>query len=65
LLTLGTALPAASVAADAERWLGKPVLSVNVVSYSHAIRKCGIDDRIFRHGRILEEFWHPTKFAMA
>ena len=56
LLTLGTALPAASVAAEAERWLGKPVLSVNVVSYWHAVRQCGIDDRIFGHGRILEEF---------
>ena len=33
LLTLGTALPAARVAAEAERWLGKPVLAVNVVSY--------------------------------
>src|ERR1700730_2913133 len=29
LLTLGTALPAVSVAAEAERWLGKPVLAVN------------------------------------
>ncbi len=31
LLTLGTALPAARVSAEAERWLGKPVLAVNVV----------------------------------
>jgi hypothetical protein len=30
LLMLGTALPAASVAVEAERWLGKPVLAVNV-----------------------------------
>jgi maleate isomerase len=56
LLTLGTALPAAAVAAEAERWLGKPVLAVNVVSYWHAIRQCGIDDRVASHGRILEEF---------
>jgi maleate isomerase len=56
LLTLGTALPAASVAAEAERWLGKPVLAVNVVSYWHAIRACGIADRVLGHGRILEEF---------
>ena len=56
LLTLGTALPAGEVAAEAERWLGKPVLAVNVVSYWHAIRQCGIDDRVFGHGRILEEF---------
>jgi maleate isomerase len=56
LLTLGTALPAASVAAEAERWLGKPVLAVNVVSYWHALRHCGIADRVLGHGRILEEF---------
>ena len=56
LLTLGTALPAARVSAEAERWLGKPVLAVNVVSYWHAIRQCGIEDRVLGHGRILEEF---------
>jgi maleate isomerase len=56
LLTLGTALPAAGVAAEAERALGKPVLAVNVVSFWHALRHCGIDDRILGQGRILEEF---------
>lgn len=56
LLALGTALPSAGVAAEAERWLGKPVLAVNVVSYWHAIRQCGVEDRIVGHGRILEEF---------
>jgi maleate isomerase len=56
LLALGTALPAAAVAAEAERWLGKPVLAVNVVSYWHAIRACGIDDRVYGCGRVLEEF---------
>jgi hypothetical protein len=56
LLTLGTALPAAGVAAEAERWLGKPVLAVNVVSYWHALRQCGIEDRVPGHGRVLEEF---------
>jgi maleate isomerase len=56
LLTLGTALPAGAVAAEAERWLGKPVLAVNVVSYWHAIRQCGIEDRVRGCGRLLEEF---------
>jgi maleate isomerase len=56
LLTLGTALPAASVSAEAERWLGKPVLAVNVVSFWHALRQCGIDDCVYGHGRVLEEF---------
>ncbi len=56
ILTLGTALPAAGVAAEAERWFGKPVLAVNVVSYWHAIRQCGVEDRVTGYGRILEEF---------
>jgi maleate isomerase len=56
LLALGTALPAARVAAEAERWLGLPVLAVNVVSFWYAIRHCGINDRVSGQGRILEEF---------
>jgi maleate isomerase len=56
LLTLGTALPAARPAAEAERWLDRPVLAVNVVSFWYAIRQCGINDRVSGHGRILEEF---------
>jgi maleate isomerase len=56
LLQLGTALPAVAVAAHAERWLGKPVLAVNAVTYWDALRRCGIDDRVFGFGRILEEF---------
>jgi maleate isomerase len=56
MVTVGTALPAASVAAEAERWLGKPVLAVNVVSFWHALRSCGVADRIYGHGQVLEEF---------
>jgi maleate isomerase len=55
ILTLGTALPAARVAAEAERRFGKPVLAVNVVSFWHAVRQCGIEDRVQGCGRILEE----------
>jgi maleate isomerase len=56
IVVVGTALPAASVAAEAERWLGKPVLAVNLVSFWHALRHCGIADRVYGHGRVLEEF---------
>jgi maleate isomerase len=56
LLIMGTALPAASVAAEAERELRKPILAVNVVSFWHAIRQCGIEDRASGYGRILEAF---------
>ena len=44
------------VAADAERWLEKPVLAMSVVTYWDALRRCGIDDRLYGCGRILEEF---------
>jgi maleate isomerase len=56
LLQVGTALPTVVVAAEAERWLGKPVLAINAVTYWHALRQCGIEDRVYGYGRLLEEF---------
>jgi len=56
ILQVGTNLANAAVAAEAERWLEKPVLSMNVVTYWDALRRGGIDDRVYGHGRILEEF---------
>ncbi len=56
VLQVGTALPTVAIAAEAERWLGKPVLAVNAVAYWHALRHCGIEDRVYGYGRLLEEF---------
>jgi maleate isomerase len=56
LLQVGTALPTVAVAAEAERWLGKPVLAINAVTYWDALRQCGIEDRVYGCGRVLEEF---------
>ena len=56
LVQVGTNLAAADVAAEAERWLGKPVLSINAVTYWHALRAMGIEDRVRGRGRVLEEF---------
>ena len=56
ILQVGTALPTVAIAAEAERWFGKPVLAINAVTYWDALRRCGIDDRVFGYGRILEEF---------
>jgi maleate isomerase len=56
LLQVGTNLAGMAVAAEAERWLGKPILSMNAVTYWHALRTLGIEDRIEGQGRILEEF---------
>jgi maleate isomerase len=56
LLQVGTALPTVAIAAEAERWFGKPVLAINAVTYWDALRHCGIEDHIAGYGRILEEF---------
>ena len=56
VVQVGTNLPAMDICAEAERWLGKPVLAINAVTYWDALRRSGIEDRIHGHGRILEEF---------
>jgi len=56
ILQVGTNLANAAIAAEAERWLEKPVLSMNVVTYWDALRRIGIEDRVYGWGRILEEF---------
>ena len=56
ILLVGTALQAAAIAAEAEHWFGKPVLAINTVTYWDALRRSGIEDRVYGHGRILEEF---------
>jgi len=55
ILQVGTNLAFARVAAEAERWLDKPVLAVNTCTYWHALRSCGIDDRIDGFGSLLLE----------
>ncbi len=56
ILQVGTNLAFGAVAAEAERWLEKPVLAMNVITYWDALRRSGIDDRVYGCGRILEEF---------
>jgi maleate isomerase len=55
LVQVGTNLAGAAVCAEAERWLGKPAVSINTVSAWAALRGAGIADRIAGRGRILEE----------
>ena len=55
ILQVGTNLAFSSVAAEAERWLGKPVLAVNTCTYWHALRSNGIEDRIEGFGSLLSE----------
>jgi maleate isomerase len=56
ILQVGTNLANVTTAAEAERWFGKPVLCLNAVMYWKTLRDCGINDRLFGYGRILEEF---------
>ncbi len=55
ILQVGTNLAFAKVAAEAERWLDKPVLAVNTCTYWHALRSAGLDDRIGGFGSLLAE----------
>lgn len=55
ILQLGTNLAFVQVAAEAERWLGKPVLAINACTYWHALRQNGIDDKVQGVGSLLSE----------
>lgn len=56
IVQVGTNLAAISLCAEAERWLGKPVLAINAVTYWDALRRSGVDDRVMGHGSTLERF---------
>jgi maleate isomerase len=55
ILQVGTNLAFGRVAAEAERWLGKPVLAVNTCTYWQALRLNGIEDKIEGFGSLLME----------
>jgi maleate isomerase len=56
IVQFGANLPFAFVGAEAERWLNKPVIPALTATYWHALRTCGIDDKVKGYGRLLEEF---------
>ena len=51
----GTNLSMVRLAAEAEGWLGKPVVAVNAALAWHAYRANGFDDRIYGCGALLSE----------
>ncbi len=55
LVQVGTNLACAKVAAEAERWLDKPVLAINTAIYWHALRAHGIADRMQGFGSLLAQ----------
>lgn len=55
IVQFGANLPFAYIAAEAERWIGKPVIAVMTSVYWDALRTYGIDDKVSGFGRLLEE----------
>jgi maleate isomerase len=55
LIQVGTNVSAIRLCASAEHWLGKPVIAINTATYWHALRACGIQDRIMGFGRLMAE----------
>ncbi len=56
IVQVGTNLSMVRLAAEAEHWLGKPVIAINAATYWHALRANGITDRKPGLGRLLAEF---------
>jgi len=55
IVQVGTNLAMAELAAEAERWLAKPVIAINAATYWHALRQYGIKDKVYGWGALLEE----------
>jgi maleate isomerase len=53
IVQAGTDLAAIDLAAEAERWLGIPVIAINAATYWCALRRSGIDDRMHHYGSLL------------
>lgn len=56
IVQVGTNLSMVSLAAEAEATLRKPVIAINAATYWHALRACGIEDKLPGLGRLLAEF---------
>ena len=55
IVQVGTNLAFATLAAQAERELGKPVIAINTATYWYALRQYGIRDRMKGWGALLAE----------
>ena len=56
IVQAGTNLNFLKLAAEAERWLNKPVLASNAVTWWMALRDNGIEDKLYGFGRLLSEY---------
>ena len=55
IVQAGTDLAMADLAGEAERWLGLPIIAINVATYWSALRANGILDRLRGFGALLSE----------
>ena len=55
VVQVGTNLAMAALAAEAEGWLGKPVIAINTATYWHALREYGIRDKVYGWGSLLSD----------
>ena len=55
ILQAGTNLHFAALATQLEQELGKPVISINTLTFWHALRNNGIKDRMIGFGSLLAE----------
>lgn len=53
LVQVGTNLSMARLADEAERWLGKPVVTINTAAVWHALRACNMSDQFDGFGELL------------
>ena len=56
LVQCGTNLAMARLAAEAEKWLKKPVIAINTATYWYAMRDNGMDDVIDGFGSLMTDF---------
>ena len=64
IIQAGTNLSMVRLAAEAERWLQKPVIAINAATYWFALRDYGIHDTKEGFGRLMAEFSElPTDYA--
>jgi maleate isomerase len=56
IVQCGTNLSTVDLFPVLEHWLGKVLIPINIATAWHALRACGVEDRITGLGRLLEEF---------
>jgi len=56
IVQVGTNLSMVDLAAEQEALRGKPVIAINTATYWHALRACGIKDKVAGMGRLLAAF---------